>query len=177
MSQIADGTVKFTVRDSRLNSLLEILYPVGSIKITVSSTAPFSDLGFGIWEEVSKGRVLWGADGSHAAGSTTEAGLPNITGMAEDQCLTNSERDGDQHYSEGALSWELAEHIIGNSDGASSPKNFGLHFDASNSNSIYGNSDTVTPLLRRSFLATDCLRYVRISDNITSERWCDIWKI
>ena len=147
MSQIADGTVKFTVRDSRLNSLLEILYPVGSIKITVSSTAPFSDLGFGTWEEVSKGRVLWGADDSHAAGSTIEAGLPNITGMAEDHCLTNSEKDGDKRYSGGALSWELAEHIIGNSDGVSSPKNFGLHFDASRRNSIYGSSDTVTPPL------------------------------
>ena len=60
MSQIADGTVKFTVRDIRLKSLLDILYPVGSIKVTVSSTAPFSDLGFGTWKEVSKGIVLWG---------------------------------------------------------------------------------------------------------------------
>ena len=146
MSQVTDGTVKFTVRDSRLNSLLDILYPVGSIKITISSSAPFSDLGFGTWEEVSKGRVLWGADDSHAAGSTIEAGLPNITGMLGDS-------SGDT-----GLFWGVVGAFYGTHE--SNPQNRRSHFelpignssptgetmfDASRCSNVYGNSDTVTP--------------------------------
>lgn len=148
MSQIADGTVKFTVRDSRLNSLLEILYPVGSIKITVSSIAPFSDLGFGTWEEVSKGRVLWGADSSHAAGSTIEAGLPNIKG---DFTMRNGFDDNPVLTSDGAF--YTGGHIWKGSHssfvGESRPDRTlqDVYFDASRSNSIYGKSDTVTPPL------------------------------
>ena len=141
MSQIADGTVKFTVRDSRLNSLLEILYPVGSIKITVSSTAPFSDLGFGTWEEVSKGCVLWGSDSSHAAGSTIEAGLPNITGGVYG-IIANSDSS-----LQGAL------HVGGNDNVGTlihSTQDTGrvtIDIDASRCSSVYGKSDTVTPPL------------------------------
>lgn len=178
MSQIADGTVKFTVRDSRLNSLLEILYPVGSIKITVSSEAPFSDLGFGTWEEVSKGRVLRGADDRYAAGSTVKAGLPNIKGTFT---MRNGFDDNPVLSTEGVF--YTGTHVwIGNHSSfdektESDRKLQDVKFDASRSNSIYGKSDTVTPLLRRSFLAKDCLRNLRVSDNITSKRWCDVWKI
>lgn len=34
------------------------------------------------WIRIAQGRVLMGADDSHAAGTTVEAGLPNITGSA-----------------------------------------------------------------------------------------------
>jgi hypothetical protein len=135
--QIADGTVKFTVRDSRLNSLLEILYPVGSIKITVSSTAPFSDLGFGTWEEVSKGRVLWGADDSHAAGSTIEAGLPNIKGRLGPMDDMSSETVDGVFYRGDNRAYDAKSDLSG--DG------WCLGFDASRSSSVYGKSDTVTP--------------------------------
>ena len=52
-NNIKDGTASFAVRDKRLNALLDILYPIGSVKITVTDTAPFSEYGFGTWEEVS----------------------------------------------------------------------------------------------------------------------------
>lgn len=87
MSNIVDGTVTFKLRDIRgirldsiLTSVLDTIYPVGSIYITTNSAPPFSSLDFGAWEEVSSGRVLQGADSTHSAGSTIEAGLPNITG-------------------------------------------------------------------------------------------------
>lgn len=121
---------------------------------------------------------MWGADSSHAAGSTIEAGLPNITGMLG---------DSNGNFS---LFWGLGGAFYGDNDGNKNHKRASLdisvkntspsgetRFDASRSSSIYGNSDTVTSLLRRSFLATDCLRNVMISDNITSERWCDVWRI
>lgn len=142
MSQLTDGTVKFTVRDSRLNSLLDILYPVGSIKITVSSSAPFSDLGFGIWKEVSKGRVLWGADDSHSAGSTIEAGLPNITGHYATVVILNYQKNmvGCFYDSHG----EYPE--LGSCAGtAGTDPAWDVAIDASRCSSVYGKSDTVTP--------------------------------
>lgn len=148
MENITDGTVSFAVRDKRLNTLFDILYPIGSVKITVADTAPFSKYGFGTWEEVSKGRVLWGADDSHAAGSTIEAGLPNITGEMYDYknprgALVYTTGFSGARYS-GALtegSTYTSEHYTyGNSGSGKS-----IAFNASLSNSIYGNSTTVTP--------------------------------
>lgn len=139
MVEIQDGTAKFAVRDKRLNTLLNILYPVGSIKITVTDTEPFKEYGFGTWQEVSKGRVLLGADDSHAAGSTIEAGLPNITGrtqllMWKDFAVNNGvytylEENGTEVSPGGTNGW----------------KSYWVYFNASKSSSIYGNSDTVTP--------------------------------
>lgn len=150
MSQIADGTVKFAVRDSRLNSLLEILYPVGSIKITVSSTAPFSDLGFGTWKEVSKGRVLWGADDSHAVGSTIEAGLPNITGRVH---IRPSNGGNGTVWDE--TNGVVQTKVVSNPNDRSRSINITnpsemvpfceINFDASRCSSVYGKSNTVTP--------------------------------
>ena len=54
-------------------------YPVGSIFQTVSTTSPAALFG-GTWQEIAQNRVLMGAPYAHAAGSTVEAGLPNITG-------------------------------------------------------------------------------------------------
>ena len=150
MSQIADGTVKFTVRDSRLNSLLDILYPVGSIKITVSSTAPFSDLGFGTWKEVSKGRVLWGADDSHTAGSTIEAGLPNIAGMVH---IRPSNKNVGTVWNEqnGVVQTKIVSdpndrsQAIKLTDPSELIPYCEINFDASRCSSVYGKSDTVTP--------------------------------
>lgn len=149
-----DGTVIFAVRDKRLNTLLDILYPIGSVKITVTDTAPFSEYGFGTWEEVSKGRVLWGADDSHAAGSTIEAGLPNITGDAGGCEWTEKSsdwggaqygafyitRDGGQGETNGEVayptSWENSQQGI---------RRRNINFNASRCSSVYGNSTTVTP--------------------------------
>lgn len=152
MSQIADGTVKFTVRDSRLNSLLEILYPVGSIKITVNSTAPFSDLGFGTWKEVSKGRVLWGADSSHKAGSTIEAGLPNITGMYHIR-PSNGNTSTVWNEQNGVVQTKIISdpndrsHALKMTDPMEFIPFCEINFDASRCSSVYGKSNTVAPPL------------------------------
>ena len=152
-NNITDGTASFVVRDKRLNTLLDILYPIGSVKITVTDTAPFKEYGFGTWKEVSKGRVLWGADDSHKAGSTIEAGLPNITG---DACgcewtNTSSDKDGTQigafRISRGGRgenngevlavsSWENSQRGV---------RRRNLNLDASRCSSVYGKSTTVTP--------------------------------
>lgn len=125
-------------------ALLDLLYPVGSIKITVNDTAPFSDLSFGAWEEVGKGRVLWGADDTHKVGSTLNAGLPNITGQfgtgkSTGNVLFAADTQG-AFTSLGTLQNNMTVTL-----GISQDRTPQIQFNASKSNSIYGGSDTVQP--------------------------------
>lgn len=154
MEKIKDGNTEFRVIGKRLFSMLDLLYPVGRIIISNDSTTPYSDIGFGTWEEVSKGRVLWGADDSHAAGSTIEAGLPNITGDAGGCEWTekSSDWDGTQHGAfyitrdggQGETNGEVAYPISWeNSQKGIRRRN--INFNASRCSSVYGNSTTVTP--------------------------------
>lgn len=96
---------------------------------------PFSNLDFGAWEEVSSGRVLQGADSTHSADSTIEAGLPNITGSLG-------------LFTWGSTSGAFSGPKTGNSTGAAwydENNKASIIFDASRSSSIYGSSSTVQP--------------------------------
>lgn len=129
----ADGTLS---ADSALAA-----YPVGSIFQTVSSTSPAALFG-GTWQEIAWNRVLMGAGSTHPAGSTVEAGLPNITGNAGPDTdsgyyNTNRPNAGGAFYGGGkSYSWCAT--------GSQSPGR-DLCFDASRSNQIYGRSNTVQP--------------------------------
>lgn len=59
--------------------IISLIYPIGSVYISVANINP-SQLFGGVWQEIGSGKVLQGADENHAAGTTIEAGLPNISG-------------------------------------------------------------------------------------------------
>lgn len=129
----ADGTLS---ADSALAA-----YPVGSIFQTVSSTSPAALFG-GTWQEIAQNRVLMGASYAHAAGTTVEAGLPNITGRAgpDEQAGFYSVNRPNAYgaFYGGGESYDWA------ASGTSTPGK-DLCFDASRSNPIYGRSATVQP--------------------------------
>ena len=100
-------------------------YPVGIVISMVGDTSPAASFG-GTWEEIAPDRVLMGASSSHAAGTTAEAGLPNI------KFSFTAATVGSRHQSGGDYSVY----------GASSSK---FNLDASKSNAIYGRSSTVQP--------------------------------
>ena len=105
--------------------------------ISVDSTSPAALFG-GSWEEIASERVLMGASSTHAAGTTVEAGLPNITG-------TLSEVMG-SFYAYPSGSGAFSVKGIGRSLENGSSGNYGnIFFDASKSNAIYGRSTTVQP--------------------------------
>ena len=123
------------------------IFPVGSIYQTVSNISPASLYG-GTWVEVAKGRVLIGADESYTAGTTVEAGLPNITGSLNETLSDGkgSPFRGNKNAmtSAGALTFtETASNYTGYSTYSGSM--YDISFDASRSNPIYGASDTVQP--------------------------------
>ena len=114
------------------SQIASLIYPVGSIYMSVSNTDP-SILFGGTWVSIASGRVLMGVDASHGAGSTAEAGLPNITGSGL--------RGGQDGSSGGAF----VKSTTGQSNGAAGNYGANYSFDASKSNSIYGRSTTVQP--------------------------------
>ena len=100
-------------------------FPVGSIYQSTDPTSPAALFG-GSWEEIASERVLMGASSTHAAGTTVDAGLPNIK-----------------------FSFTAATVGSGNSSGGNygynSPISSNFNLDASKSNAIYGRSSTVQP--------------------------------
>ena len=126
---------------SEVDNLIYAIYPVGSIYIGTQSTCPLATLISGsTWVKVSEGRVLQGSDSSHGAGTTIEAGLPNITGNFGSGCLMNWQNSttGGALYRGSSGGGQNAGGTNGGTDGS-------INLDASRSNSIYGSSSTVQP--------------------------------
>ena len=132
--------------DALLANLNVCPFEVGDVLHTTSSVSPAARFG-GTWEEIATNRVLMGASSSHAAGTTAEAGLPNITGStgrfasAYDANSYNA-----ANRKQGALNYSGETYSMGyysSSGGAGC--GYYINFNASKSNAIYGKSDTVQP--------------------------------
>ena len=111
-------------------------YPVGSIYQSTARTSPAALFG-GTWQEIAQNRVLMGAGSGHVAGTTVEAGLPNITGS-----FVADVKKG-EHKVSGAFTAGSAIASTGEYSNFSDVYKFSL--DASKSNAIYGRSATVQP--------------------------------
>ena len=117
-------------------TLLNLIYPVGSIYIGTMQTCPLQSIGLGTWQLVASDRVLQGAGTGGNAGDTKAAGLPNITGSFD----ADSRHPG----ASGAFSYQATTSWNASGiDFTIGTKRFTI--DASRSSSIYGNSTTVQP--------------------------------
>lgn len=131
--------VLFENRPSVL-SILQEVYPIGSIYIGMTSMCPLSTL-FGIWELISGGLTLQQANSTNPVGSIIPAGLPNISG----NFTAESQQSG------GSTSGTVPNAFSGKNvksgvhSGTGGAYNNRIYLNASNYNSIYGNSDTVQP--------------------------------
>lgn len=110
-------------------------------------TSPASFIG-GTWERMED-CTIWGASDTHPAGTTVEAGLPNITGK-----FVAALRDGFTNNSHTKITGAFYENGTTTGEGSYNSISTGVGipsggapfgFDASRSNSIYGASDTVQP--------------------------------
>ena len=115
-------------------------YPVGSIYQSTDPTSPAALFG-GTWQEIAQNRVLMGASYAHAAGTTVEAGLPNLKGSSSGVASTAYPNLSNS----GALSINTNNSGLAGYEGGSYGSNCTVSFDASKSNAIYGRSSTVQP--------------------------------
>ena len=132
------------------NELLNLTHPINSIYISINSTSP-SQLFGGTWVELPAGTALWTtATASGDAGGTIAAGLPNITGTwttawnQANRGFHSLSTSGAFYDSYSAGLHDGAGRIQGTDENNSGTRGFPW-FDASRSNSIYGNSNTVQP--------------------------------
>ncbi len=116
-------------------------YPVGSIYQSTGSTSPAALFG-GTWEQIASERVLMGASSSHKAGTTVNAGLPNITGTANGGVLSMVTPSSDGAF--GGKYYDTSSRH-GGGDRGDWFSTYNRTFDASKSNPIYGASNTVQP--------------------------------
>lgn len=148
-----DANTLYTITDdmNMTDALLQAIYPVGSIYITTNSSCPLSTLISGSsWVLVSSGRVLQGADNDHAAGTTIEAGLPNIdlalrcdanpASYYSNNPLTDYGHD-DYGGAVGSTTSGSDEYVFNMADATIENRAGDLLKD----NDIYGNSETVQP--------------------------------
>lgn len=133
----ADGTVNLNMNDLK-TAVLDMVYPVGSIYITIDDDNPSDKIG-GTWESVSSGKVLQGADDDHAADTTIDAGLPDHKhyGYAAVHDIDTSASQG-YPYGNRHITYRTSDR--GGSQYSTLQQSL-----ASVYNSIYGNSDTVQP--------------------------------
>lgn len=121
---------------------------VGAVYLSNNSTSPATLYG-GSWAAITSGYYLKAiTSGTPAYGS---AGLPNITATLKDNFVG---ANASSVYDKGALSGMTYDpqnwNATWNANGEAMFSQF--NFDASNSNSIYGSSTTVTPLNRGAYM-------------------------
>ncbi len=111
--------------------------------ISEDPTSPAALFG-GTWQEIAQNRVLMGASYAHAAGTTVEAGLPNITGSVGR--FASGHHSNELDRKQGALSYSGQGDNLGYySSSGSYGYGYYIDFNASSSNAIYGRSNTVQP--------------------------------
>lgn len=126
------------------------VHPVGSIFLSTSDVEPAGLYG-GTWEKIAEERTLMGASTTHPAGTTVDAGLPNITGNfnSRPHVIGSPGVGGPITGADGKLFVHLPQ-ASDNKDNSMAEasgiyKDDVIFFDASRSNPIYGNSTTVQP--------------------------------
>ena len=113
-------------------------HPVGSAFFTISDDDPAQLFG-GTWMKIAEDRAIMGASTTHAAGSTAEAGLPNIVFNLTDNYF------GESPTGTGGVSVSVlgSTHLR---SGGNMPATYGnVSFKSSGSSAVYGRSDTVQP--------------------------------
>ena len=125
-----------------------ILYPVGSVYISINNVNPATYWG-GTWQKIGEGRTLMGATSDSQLGTTVNSGLPDIQASA--RMRSSSYNTGQNIWSNGGTNAftitgqgnSTTADVLGQTNPAS--KMTQIDFKASSYNSIYGSSSIVQP--------------------------------
>ncbi len=130
--------------------LLDLIYPVGSVYISVNDRSPAEFFG-GSWTKLPNNKTFWitttGVSNTSDSENEISAGLPNIVGKTNGGSVTF----GANTSMQGAFTGKSGSTYSSVGSGAGKIYYSKLGFDASvqadgnNPNGIYGNSETVQP--------------------------------
>lgn len=138
------GPDAYAIYQQVLAAVVERDHPVGSLYISENATSP-AELYGGTWEQVAADRALMGASSTHPAGTTEEAGLPNVWGQINSLlCLGKATADsGSAIYP----TWAADAGSQPLSSGTAYPyaAQFNIGIDLNRSNEVFGKSGTVQP--------------------------------
>lgn len=150
LQQVIDLAVKTAVLKAKKEAILECR-PVGSYFITETEDDPNVLFGGG-WQKLTGRYVLQCSDANHKAGTTVEAGLPDIAGNAvvTDNVCVNTNDSFVFGAADGcfSVSGSGPRAVFTSVNISTHADNRTITFRASKSNGIYGNSDTVQPPAR-----------------------------
>lgn len=127
------------------SNFLLAAHPVGSIYQTISPENPSVTFGGGTWEKIAQDRVLMGASNTHTAGTTVEAGLPNIEGGFGFSSYSGSGGWLSVASATGAFTGRDGFGTVAQAGTAGVRGAVAVDLDASKSSQIYGASATVQP--------------------------------
>lgn len=127
------------------SNFLLAAHPVGSIYQTISPENPAVTFGGGTWEKIAQDRALMGASDTHPAGTTVEAGLPNIKGSFSFESYAGDGGWLKVASATGAFYGSQAGGGAVAQAGITDTGSMAVDMDASKSSQIYGASTTVQP--------------------------------
>lgn len=134
------------VIDLAIKTAILRAHPIGSYYLTEGDENPADFIGGG---NQLKSLVIQASDDKHAAGTTAEAGLPDIQGQfilhASEQANIINNVSGAMTLNARYTSYRSPVQLTENPNAGSGG---GFTFKASSYNSIYGASDTVQPPAR-----------------------------
>lgn len=130
--------------------LLNLMYPVGSCYFSLDASFNPNVAWGGSWQKLSDGIFLQSTSNGSQVGTNVAAGLPNITGGANTRSYGESSGLIESAY--GAIQRGNTYYFKNGWSTTWQSSNGGLVFDASKSNSIYGNSTTVQPPAIKAFI-------------------------
>ncbi len=127
-----------------ISSLLDKVYPVGTIYMSLNDVSPSSFIG-GSWEPLPEGKALWTASSglsiTNDSVNIIGAGLPNIIGnlgLSYTSSLEKAWADDSALYLNYFAEGYHTQRLLGGNYGD-------ISFNARRYNSVYGNSTTVQP--------------------------------
>lgn len=151
--RIANTEMKLKDIVDSIHSIVDVIYPVGSVYISTTTANP-KDLFGGTWEQIATGRTLWGASSDNELNTTVNSGLPNITGTYDPRWKDKSgggimmaaQNSGAMYTSRPSNHGYWWANVTSTGDaGQNTQYHTRLNFSAQRSNSIYGNSTIVQP--------------------------------
>lgn len=148
INEVYDTINGISLPDLQIKLVVDLVFPVGSVYISLNSALdPNTQFPNTTWVKISSGKFLENTTDAGQVGVEVAAGLPNIYGWISTGDKGMTTRSGGAFTNGSTRSGRTCSQV------ANSGADWcDWHFNASNSNAIYGRSSTVQPSSIKCFI-------------------------